>query len=138
MWWISKSSCFYGLLKSSSLAGKSAAGSVVAILQNEQLPNELHKLILRKFKKWKVYLSFKDNIWAADLADLQLITKFNKPIKFLLYVINIFSKYAWVVPLKDKKGTTIVNAFQKILDDSMKLHSRRKPKKVWFDQGSEF
>ena len=55
-----------------------------------------------------------------------------------MYVINIFSKYAWVVPLKDKKGTTIVNAFQKILDDSMKLHSRRKPKKVWFDQGSEF
>ena len=82
MWWISKSSCLYGLLKYSSLADKSAADSVVAVLQNEQLPNELHKLILRKFKKWKVYLSFKDNIWAADLVDLQLITKFNKLIKF--------------------------------------------------------
>ena len=53
---------------------------------------------------------------------MQLISKFNKGIWFLLCVIDIFSKYAWVVPLKDIKGITIVNAFQKVLDDSMKLH----------------
>ena len=65
---------------------------------------------------------------AADLADMQLISKFNKGFKFLLCVIDIFSKYAWVVPLKDKKGITITNAFQKILKES-----DRKPNKIWVD-----
>ena len=60
----------------------------------------------------------KDNIWAVDLADMQLICKFNKRFKFLLCVIDIYSKYAWVVPLKDKKGVSIVNAFQSILKKS--------------------
>ena len=64
---------------------------------------------------------------------MQLITKFNKGFRFLLCVIDVFSKYAWVVPLKDKKGVSIVNAFQKILDDS-----NRKPNKIWVDKGSEF
>ena len=64
---------------------------------------------------------------------MQLISKFNKGIRFLLCVIDIYSKYAWVIPLKDKKGVTIVNAFQKILDDL-----KRKPNKIWVDKGSEF
>ena len=76
------------------------------------LAEELHKSIIRTFKKRAVYSGFKDNIWGADLADMQLISKFNKGFRFLLCVINIFSKYAWVVPLKDKKGVSIVNAFQ--------------------------
>ena len=82
--------------------------------QNEKLAEELHKPITRKFKKRKVYSTFKDNIWGADLADMQLISKFNKGFRFLLCVIDILSKYAWVVPLKDKKGVSIVNAFQSI------------------------
>ena len=61
------------------------------------------------------------------------ISKFNKRFRFLLCVNDIFSKYAWVVPLKDKKGVSIVDAFQKILDDS-----NRKPNKIWVDKGSEF
>ena len=69
----------------------------------------------------------------ADLADMQLISKFNKGFRFLLCVIDIFSKYAWVVPLKDKKGVSIVDAFQKILKES-----DRKPNKIWVDKGSEF
>ena len=77
--------------------------------------------------------SILDNIWGADLADMQLISKFNKGIRFLLCVTIIFSKYAWVIPLKDKKGITITNAFQKILDES-----NRKPNKIWVDKGSEF
>ena len=81
---------------------------------NLQLAEELYKPIIRKFKKRKVYSGFRDNIWGADLADMQLISKFNKGFRFLLCVIDIFSKYAWVVPLKDKKGITITNAFQKI------------------------
>ena len=100
---------------------------------NEQLAEELHKPIIRKFKKRKVYSGFKDNIWGADLADMQLISKFNKGFRFLLCVIDIFSKYAWVFPLKDKKGVSIVDAFQNILDDS-----NRKPSKIWVDKGSEF
>ena len=68
--------------------------------QNEQLADELHKSIIKNLKKRKVYSAFKDNIWAADLPDMQLISKFDKGIRFLLRVI---SKYAWVVPLKIKK-----------------------------------
>ena len=98
-----------------------------------QLAEELHKPIIRKFKKRTVYSRSKDNIWGADLADLQLISKFNKGFIFLLCVIDIFSKYAWVIPLKDKKGISIVNAFQKILKES-----DRKPNKIWVDKGSEF
>ena len=64
---------------------------------------------------------------------MQLIGKFNKGFRFLLCLIDIFSKYAWVVPLKDKKGISIVNAFQKILKES-----DRKPNKIWVDKGSEF
>ena len=98
-----------------------------------QRSEELHKPIIKKFKNRTVYSEFKDNIWGADLADMQLLSKFNKRFRFLLCVIDIFSKYAWVVPLKDKKGVSIVDAFQKILDDS-----NRKPNKIWVDKGSEF
>ena len=79
--------------------------------QNQQLAEELHKPIIRKFDKRKVHAAFKDNIWGADLVDMQLLSKYNKRIRFLLCVIDIFSKYAWVVPLKDKKGVSIVTAF---------------------------
>ena len=64
---------------------------------------------------------------------LQLISKFNKELKLLLCVIDIVSKYAWVIPLKDKTGISIVNAFQKILKES-----GRRPNKIWVNNGSEF
>ena len=102
-----------------TLANKSA---IKSIHQNKQLADELHKPIIRIFRKRKVYSAFKDNIWAADLADMQLISNFNKGFRFLLCVIDIFSKYAWVVPLK-KKGVSIVSAFRKILDDSLILRN---------------
>ena len=82
-------------------------------IMKNQLKN--YKPIIRKFKKRTVYSGFKDNIWGGDLADMQLISKFNKEFRFLLCVIDIFSKYAWVVPL-NKKGVTITVAFQKILN----------------------
>ena len=89
--------------KSASLTNKSVSGSGIdnnnnnnnnEIKQNLQLAEELHKPIIRKFKKRKVYSGFQDNIWGADLADMQLVSKFNKGFRFLLYVIDIFSKYA--------------------------------------------
>ena len=100
--------------KSASLTDKFAAGSVVVnneIKQNLQLSEELHKPIIKNFKNRTVWSGFKDNIWGADLVDMQLIIKFNKGFRLLLCVINIFSKYARVVPLQDKKGVTIVSAF---------------------------
>ena len=101
--------------------------------QNQQLAEELHKTIIRKFEKRKVHAAFKDNIWGADLADMQLSNKCNKGIRFLLCVIDIFSKYACVVSLKDKKGVSIVKAFQSILKQL-----NRKLNKIWVDKGSEF
>ena len=80
-------------------------------LATRKLAKELHKPVIRKFEKWKIHSSFIDNIWGADLADMQLLSNFNKRFWFLLHVIDIYSKYAWVVPLKDKKSITITNAF---------------------------
>ena len=111
-----------------TLASKS---TIKSIPQNEKLAEELHKAIIKKLKK--VYSAYKNYIWAADLVDMQLISKYNKGRKFLLCVIDIFSKYAWVVPLKDKKGVSVVNAFQSILKKS-----NRKPNKIWADKGGEF
>ena len=100
------------------------------IKQNLQLAEELHKPIIRKFKKGKVYSEFKDNIWGADLADMQLKSKFNKGFIFLFCVIDNFSKYARVVPLKDKKGISIVNGFQKILKESNRIQAKSKGHKT--------
>ena len=107
------------------------------------LADELHKPIIKKFDKRKVYSQFKDNMWGVDLADMQSLSRKNKGIKYLLCAIYLYSKYAFVIPLKDKKGISIVNAFNKII----KQPNRRakgtsaqhvKPNKIWVDQGSEF
>ena len=103
------------------------------IMQNKGLAEELHKSTIRKFEERKVYSCFIDNILGADLSDKQLTSKFNKWFRFLLRAINIYSKYVWVIHLKDGKGTTITNSLQNILSES-----NRKPNKIWVDKGSEF
>ena len=116
------------------LIKKSKGGSANnEIKQNKQLVEEIHELIIKKITKRRVYSSFKGNILGADLADMQLISRINKGTRFLLFVIGIFSNYALVVLVKEKKDRTIVNAFQKILDNSM-----RKPNEIWLGKGSEF
>ena len=107
--------------------------SAIKFMSNQQLADKLHKPIIKKFKRRKVYSLFKDNIWGVNLADMPLISKCNKEIKFLSCLIGLFSKYAWVIPLKGKKGNSIVNAFQKLLYDW-----KRKSNKIWVGQGSEF
>ena len=102
-----------------SIANKSATKL------NYQLANELHRQINKKFKRRKVYPSFKDKIWGVDLADMQSLSKYNKGIKYVLFAIDLFSKYAWVVPLKDKREISVVNVFQKIISKG------RKPNKIW-------
>ena len=111
---------------------KKSSGSGVANEPNYQLASELHKQIIQKFKRRKAYSSFRDNIWRVDLADMQSLSKYNKGINDLLCAIDLFSKYAWVVSLKVKRGISIVNAFQKIISEG------RKPNKIWVDEGGEF
>ena len=94
---------------------KKSSGSGIANVPNYQLANELHKPIIRKFKKRKIYSFYRDNIWGVDLADMQSLSKYYKGNKYLLCAIDMFNKYAWVVPLKDKKRVSIVNVFQKII-----------------------
>ena len=95
------------------------------------LAEELHKPIKRKFNKRRVLVSGIDKIWAADLADMTALSKDNEGINFLLLVIDIFSKYGWIVPLKNKKGETVAKALKTIFKE-------RKPEKLWTDKGREF
>ena len=90
---------------------KSQGSGIANNKENIQLADELHKPSIRKLKKRKVHSSFTDNIWGVDLADMQLLSKFNKGFKFLLCVIDIFSKYAWVIPSKDKKAKLLLMHF---------------------------
>ena len=114
---------------------KKSMGSGVKKLKDSSsiLADELHKPVIKKCNKRKVYSQFKDDILGVDLADMQSLSRKNKCFKYLLCVIDLYSKYAFVIPLKDKKGISIVNAFDKIIKQS-----ERKPNKIWVDQGSEF
>ena len=114
-------------------SGRAKPSSLKRIANSSILADELHKPIIRKFNKRKVCSQFKDNIWGVDLADMESLSRKNKGIKYLLCVINLYSKYAFVIPLKDEKGISIVNVFNKIIKQS-----NRKPNKIWVDQGGEF
>ena len=92
---------------------------------------ELHKPVRRKFKRRRVLVNGIDKIWAADLADMQAFSKFNRGIKYLLAVIDVFSKYGWLIPLKDKTGKSVASALKTIFKE-------RKPEKMWVDKGKEF
>ena len=95
------------------------------------LAEELHKPVRRKFERRRVLVSGIDNIWAADLADMKAFSKFNQGFNFLLLVIDIFSKYGWIIPLKNKEGKTVASALKTIFKE-------RKPEKMWVDIGKEF
>ena len=109
---------------------KKSSGSGIANEPNYQLANELHKPFIQKFKKSKVYSSFRDNIFVVELAHMESVSKCNEGNKYLLCEIDLFSKYAWVIPIKDNKGVS--NAFQNIISKG------RKPNKTWVNQGREF
>ena len=110
---------------------KKSMGSGIA--SSSILADESHKPIIRKLNKRKIYSQFKDNIWGVGLTDMQSLSRKNKGIKYLLCAIDLYSKYAFVIPLKDKKGISVVNAFNKLINQSS-----RKPNKIWVDQGGEF
>ena len=102
-------------------------------MPNQELAEDLHKAIIRIFEKRKIYSSFKDHTQGSDLADVQLINKYNKGSCFLLSNIWQYSKSAWVVLLKGKKGVTSINAFEKFLHEY-----NRKPNIIWVNKGREF
>lgn len=97
------------------------------------LADELHKPIRRKFQKRAVIVVGIDDTWSADLVDMSSFAKFNKGIKYLLTIIDIFSKFAWAVPVKDKTGASVTKAFENVMKNS-----KRKPEKLWVDEGKEF
>ena len=98
----------------------------------QQLAEELHKPIIRKFIKRKVFVKGVDEIWAADLVEMGKFSEWNKGIKYLLMVIDVFSKFGWIEPLQNKKGETVAAAFEKI------FKSGRQPRLLWTDKGKEF
>ena len=98
----------------------------------QQLAEELHKPITRKFTKRRVFVKGVDEIWAADLVEMGRFSDWNKGIKYLLMVIDVFSKFGWIEPLQNKKGETVAAAFEKIF----KLG--RQPRLLWTDKGKEF
>ena len=89
-------------------SGIATAGPSALARSSSILADELHKPIIKKFDKRKVYSQFKDNIWGVDIADMQSLSKKNKGIKYPLCAINLYSKYAFVIPLKDKKGISLL------------------------------
>ena len=117
---------FYDKKTSATRANKfTGSGIKNENLLNKELAEGLYKPIITKFGKIKVNSPFIENIWGADYADMQKISKF-------ICVIDIYSKCTSVIPLTDKKGIIVTNAFQKVL-----YESNRKPNKIWTDKDSE-
>lgn len=100
---------------------------IIKVYIMDELANELHKPVIRKFKRRKVKVSYVDEIHGADLVDMKSWE--DKKYKYILTVIDVFSKYAWAIPLKTKTADEVTSAFNKI---------ERVPLYLWVDQGSEF
>lgn len=94
----------------------------------------LHKPIIRKFPRRKTIVAGIDSLWQADLADFQSLSRYNSGHRYMLFVIDVFSKYLWVEPLKTKRSADILEAFETVL----KRSSPRMPQKVMTDKGTEF
>ena len=100
---------------------------------NEELADELHKSVRRKFQRRQVISYGVDDIWSCDLVEMQEWSKENEGFRYMLNVVDVFSKYAWSIPMKDKTALTTLNAFKQIVESS-----KRTPKHIWVDQGKEF
>ena len=98
----------------------------------QQLADELYKPIKRNFTWRRVITNGIDKIWCSDLVEMQQFSKWNKGYRYLLMVLDLFSKYGWIVPLKDKKGETVTEAFKTIFKEG------RKPQYLWTDKGKEY
>ena len=100
--------------------------------QQQQIAKEVFSPQITKFKRQRIIPLYKDETWSSDLIDKSSLSKYNNNCKFILTVIDIFTKYAWAIPLKNKYGLSITNGFKTILSEG------RKPEKLWVDRGSEY
>ena len=98
----------------------------------EELADKLHKPRRVNFRKRRVIVKGIDEIWCSDLVEMQKFSKWNKGYRYLLMVLDVFSKYGWIVPLKNKKGESVEAGFKKIFSEG------RVPKKLWVDKGTEY
>ena len=111
---------------------KHKLGLGLDIKWNDQLAEELHKHVRNHFQKRRVMVNKIDEIWAADLVDMQKLSRDNKGVQYLLTVIDVFSKYGWIWPLKNKTGLEVESAFKNIFAEG------RVPERIWVDMGKEF
>ena len=116
-----------------TMGGGGGGGGGSDVEWTDKLAYEMYRQRRVHFPRRRVVVHGLDDIWSADLVDMQSFSKYNKGVRFLLTVIDLFSRYAWVIPLKDKTGAVMRDAFQSILHAS-----GRKPKKLWVDEGKEF
>ena len=100
--------------------------------QQQLLAKEVFSPQMSMFRRERIIPLYKDGTWSADLIDKSSLSKYNNNYKFILTLIDIFTKYAWAIPLKNKSGLSITNGFKIVLGES------RKPEKLWVDRGSEF
>ena len=116
---------------------KTGSGAIatrkVGVSVKEKLAEELHTHVTKNFKGSKIYVKFKDNIWAAHLVEVDSLSSDNKNVKCLSCAADIFTKNSWVKHLKDKKGKKVLNFSIELLDES-----NRKKNKLWDDQGRDF
>ena len=103
----------YKFLDKKSASLNKSKGSGIVNEPNYLLANALHKPIIKKFEKRTVYSRFKDKIWGTDSANMQSLSRYNKGIKYLLCAIDLFTKYVWVIPIKDKKELVFLMHFKK-------------------------
>ena len=107
--------------------------------QQQLLAKEVFSPQITKFRRQRIIPLYKDETWSADLIDKSSLSKYNNDYKFILTVIDIFTKYAWAIPLKNKSGLSITNGFKIVLSEHPQGGSEpRKPEKLWVDRGSEF
>ena len=101
--------------------------------ERKQFAAEIHKRALKKFKRRHVIVDRKDEIWGIDLADMNSLISFNDGYRYILCIIDVFTKFAWAVPLKNKMAATVLFAVEAVVSKSKRI-----PEKVWLDHGSEF
>ena len=107
--------------------------------QQQLLAKEVFSPQITKFRNERTIPLYKEETWSADLIDKSSLSKYNNNYKFIWTVIDIFTKYAWAIPLKNKSGLSITNGFKIVLGESPQGGSEsRKPEKLWVDRGSEF
>jgi transposase InsO family protein len=100
---------------------------------NEELANELHAPVKRVSKRRHVVSYGVDDVWSCDLVEMQEWSKQNNGYRYLLNIVDVYSKFAWSIPLLDKKSNTVLEAFKNVVKSS-----GRKPRHLWVDEGKEF